>query len=370
MRLAFALLTVGIAAWTAHAEPGRKTAIVDVDGVEVRAGHALGFPAVGQLRKGDSVIVVRTEETGFLAIVPPTGSTSWVKQIHLDKVVLENGKANVAVAVDNAEVMAGSEKDAKPTNRVTTRLPKGTIVEVTGPAIRIDTASWYPIVPPEGDLRWVPKSAIKAGSLTALTPPAPYSRPETPAFTVSGDPKAPPTARPAAAALPTALTDHRLWNQAAQAERSSDFATAKALYARIYQDLWDQKADRDAIVICYNRYKRCDEAVKQGDSGTPRTRAESRSEAPPAADTSHPTNANGKWSNPGYLQEVQKVFVDGQQVFALQDDRGSVVYYVTAVSGINLRNYNGKRVQVYGVVASRPELYKPHMTVERVEIAK
>ncbi|HEX3149174.1 MAG TPA: hypothetical protein VHR66_13955, partial [Gemmataceae bacterium] len=354
----------------AFGEPARKAAVVDVEGVEVRAGHALGFPAVGQLHKGDSVIVVREEETGFLAIVPPTGSMSWVKQIHLDKVVLENGKANVPIAVEGAEVMAGSDKDAKPTNRVTTRLPKGTIVEVTGPAVRIETASWFPIVPPEGDLRWIPKSAIKTGSLTALTPPAPYVRPETPGFTVSADPKAPPTARPAAAALPTALTDHRLWNQASQAERSSDFATAKALYARIYQDLWDQKAERDAIVICYNRYKRCDEAVKQGDNGTGRTRTESRSEAPPAADNSHPTTSSGKWSNPGYLQEVQKVFVDGQPVYALQDDRGSVVYYVTAVSGINLRNYNGKRVQVYGAVATRAELYKPHMTVERVEIAK
>ena len=78
----------------------------------------------------------------------------------------------------------------------------------------------------------------------------------------------------------------------------------------------------------------------------------------------------GKWSSPGYLQELQRVYVDGQPVFSLQDDRGNVVYYVTAVSGINLKNYNGKRVQLYGTVAQRPELYKPHLLAERVDVAK
>ena len=80
--------------------------------------------------------------------------------------------------------------------------------------------------------------------------------------------------------------------------------------------------------------------------------------------------SDAKWSNAGYLHELQKVYVDGQQVFSLQDDRGNVVYYVTAVSGINLKNYSGKRVQLYGVVAERAELYRPHMAVERVEVAK
>jgi hypothetical protein len=360
MRLAFALLTAGLALGAARGESTRKAATVELDGVEVRAGHALGFPKVGELKKGDSVIVVREEDTGFLAIVPPTGSVSWVKAIHLGKVEgLEGGKANVPVAVDGAEVVAGSDKDRPPSNRVTLHLPKGTIVEVVGPAVRFGNAPWHPITPPEGDLRWIPRSAIKAGSLTALTPP-PYVRPETPAFTVSGDGSKPAT--PVAASLPAALTDHRLWAQASQAEKAGDYATAKGLYARIYQDLWDQKAERDAIVICYNRYTRCDTAMK-GDGPPARSRSESRREAPPAA-------SGGKWHGPGNLQELQRVNLDGQQVYSLQDERGEVLYYVTSVPGINLRNYAGKRVQVYGVVATRAELYKPHVTVERVEAAR
>lgn len=363
MRLAFALLAVGVALGVARGESARKAATVELDGVELLSGPAFAFPKVGVLKKGDTVIVVREEDTGFLAIVPPAGSVSWVKHIHLGKVDgLDGGKANVLVAVDGAEVFAGSDKDRPPTNRVVMHLPKGAIVEVVGPAVRFGNAPWHPITPPEGDLRWIPRSAIKAASLTALAPPPPYVRPDTPAFTVAVDGSKPAATAPAAVTLPAALTDHRLWAQASQAEKAGDYATAKSLYARIYQDLWEQKAERDAIVICYNRYTRCDTAVKGGDAPPGRSRSESRTEAPPAA--------GAKWSGPGYLQELQRVNLDGQQVYSLQNDRGDVLYYVTAVSGINLRNYGAKRVQVYGVVASRPELYKPHVHVERVEVAK
>jgi hypothetical protein len=370
MRATLALLVTFIALVGAvRADSPRRTATVDIDGVEVRSGHAHSFAAVGQLRKGDTVIVIREEETGFLAIIPPTGAVSWIKQIHLGKVEAgDNGKANVPVAVEGAEVMAGSDPLSKPTNRVTTRLPKGTIVEIVGQPVRVDNSSWYPITPPEGDLRWIPKSALRAASLAALAPPPPY-RPDAPAFTVAGAPgaRADGVTRPAVASLPKDLTDHRLWSQASQAEKSGDYSTARSLYARMYQDLWDQKAERDAIVICYNRYTRCDEMVKKGDGvpGVPVSRTDPKTGSGAPA----PVGA-GKWSNPGYLQELAKVYVDGQQVFSLQDDRGNVLYYVTAVTGINLKNYNGKRVQVYGSVAQRPELYRPHMAVERVEVAK
>jgi len=363
MRLAFALLAVGVALGAARGESARKTATVELDGVELLAGPAFAFPKVGVLKKGDSIVVVREEDTGFLAIVPPAGSVSWVKHVQLGKIEgLDTGKANVPVAVDGTEVFAGNSKDQPPTNRITMTLPKGTIVEAVGPAVRFGNAPWHPITPPEGDLRWIPRSAIKAGSLTSLSAPPPYVRPDTPGFTVSADGSKPVAGTPAAAALPTALTEHRLWGQASQAEKAGDYSTAKNLYARIYQDLWDQKAERDAIVICYNRYTRCDNALK-GDTPSVKSRSESRSEAPPPA-------VGAKWSGPGYLQELPRVNLDGQQVFSIQGERGDVLYYVTAVSGINLRNYAGKRVQVYGVVSTRPELYKPHVSVERVEVAR
>jgi hypothetical protein len=365
MRTALALLAVGLGFGIANgADPAKRAATVSIDGVEIRAGHAMGFPAVGQLRKGDSVIIVREEETGFFAIHPPEGSVSWIKQIHLGKVEPgDGGKANVPVAVEGAEVMAGSAKENKPTSRVTTRLPKGTIVETNGPAVRIDNASWYPITPPEGDLRWIPKSALSAASLTALASPSPYERSESSPFTIAGSEGSKPVTKGKATDLPRVLTDHRLWAQASQAEKQGDYSAARSLYARIYQDLWDQKAERDAIVICYNRYTRCDEQVKKG--GATSSRREPRGET-----TSRSNSTDGQWSNSGYLQEVQKVYVDGKQVFSFQDEGGSVLYYATAPSGLNLRAYGVKRVQLYGTVSHRPELYRPHIAVERVELAK
>jgi len=368
MRAALALLAAGLGL-AAAADPPRRTAAVDIDGVEVRAGHAMNFPATGKLRKGETVIIIREEDTGFYAIQPPPGSVSWIKQIHIGRVELgESARANVAVMVDGADVLAGSDKASGPIKRITTRLPKGTIVEVVGPMVRVEDASWYPISPPDGDLRWVPKNALSSSSITAVAPPPTYVRPDPPPFTVSEGSKGPDAvARAAAAALPRALTDHRRWVEATQADKAGDYAKAKDLYARIYQDLWDQKAERDAIVICYNRYTRCDELLKRGE-GVPARRSESRREA--VAASAADGSAGGKWSGPGTLQEVQRVFVDGEPVYSLQDDKGNVIYYVTAVSGVNLRNFNNKRVQLYGAVSQRPELYRPHLAAEKVEVAK
>src|SRR5262249_15199310 len=157
-----------------------------------------------------------------------------------------------------------------------------------------------------------------------------------PPFTVTGGDKGPAPARPAVANLPAVLKQHRLWARATEAEARGDYATARSQYALIYQDLWDQKAERGAIVICYHRYARCDEMGKRGDGGR---KTESRREPPPATESAVPASSGAKWSKPGYLQELQKVYVDGQPVFALQDDGQNVMNYVTAVSGINLRNY-------------------------------
>ena len=361
MRAFLVLLTTGLTALAA--DPPRRTATVDVDGAEVRSGPALKYPAVADLRKGDSLLILRDEDKWFYAIEPPPGSVSWIKAIHLGKVDLAaGGKANVPVAVGGAEVLAGTDRKSGPTNHATIRLPRGTIVEVTGPSVRIDNTNWFPITPPDGDVRFVAKNNVKATSIAAVAPPP--SRPEfTPA---SGDGRTPAGATPAAG-LPRALTDHRLYDQAVRAEQSNDYATAKTLYARIYTDLWDQKADRDAIVICYNRYTRCDEMVKHGGTAPA---SPPRTAAPPAGRTDTTARAapsDAKWNGPGYLQELQRVFVEGQPVYSLTDDRGGVAFYVTAAEGINLKSFNGKRVQVFGVTQQRPELYRPHIAAERIE---
>ena len=63
-------------------------------------------------------------------------------------------------------------------------------------------------------------------------------------------------------------------------------------------------------------------------------------------------------------------FLSRRPPFALQDEKGNVAYYVTAVPGINLKNFAGRRVQVFGTVSQRPELYRPHLAIEKVEVAK
>lgn len=362
MRLFLALVLASLGVAYAADRP-KRTGTVDVDRAAIMSGPAFGYPSVGEFRKGDSVLILREEDTGFYAIQPPPGSVSWIKAIHLGKVDLgDSGKANVTVTVEGAEVMAGETLRTGPTNRLTTRLARGTIVEVIGMPKRIDNASWCPITPPEGDMRWVSKKNVSASSVTVLAGPTPYEPKVTEATPAVAGPRGNPPITPAVATTPRSFTEHRLYDQAVRAEKAGDFTTAKGLYARIYQDLWDQKADRDAIISCYNRYQTCDERSKgTGETKPPVTRAETASRSAPT---------NSKWSSAGTLQEMQKVFVDGQQVYSLIDDRGEVINYATGVDGVNLRSFTGKRVQLLGAVQQRPELFRPHIAVERVEIAR
>ena len=369
MRNLLSIVAIAVTFSVGRGEPVKRTATVEHDGVEMLSGPALNFPAVGILKKGDSVIILGEAETKFYSVQPPPGSTSWMRAIHLGKIEAdERGRANVPVMIDGADVFVGMDSTGKPSQRVSIRLPRGTIVETIGAALRIDNTSWYSIVPPEGDVRWVLKSTVKLGA--PLGPPAPYDRTGESPFTVAsgGAPAAAAPPGAPAASLPRVLTDHKLYEQAVAAERANDFVKAKNLYARIYQDLWDQKAERDAIVICYNRYTRCDEIVKRGDGRSSARRDDTVGRSTEAGTRNGPTPA--RWVGPGEFKEVQRVTVDRQQVFALHDSRGDVLYYATAVEGINLRTYVGKRVQLYGVVQERPELFRPHLAVERVEVAK
>jgi hypothetical protein len=358
------------------AETPKRTAVVDLNGVELRAGPSMSSAPVGILSRGESVIVLREEDSGFYAILPPKGYLSWVKAIHLGKVNFnETGRANAPVVVPFAPVMAGTEKTGGPTIHKSTTLPEGSIVEVVGPSVRIDNANWYPIVPPEGDARWLPKSAIKTA--LAAIPSAPvYVRPDPPAYTVGsgegGKVGGDVPVRPAVAGLPKALSDHRLWAEASQEERLGNFSQAETLYAKIYSELWDAKADREALVICYNRAIRCQEMRKNGNT---RPAARTEASSPPRGDTvsrpaEKPAPTPGTWTDPGYLREMQKVFVDGLQAFALEDEKGNVLLYVTSTAGIELRNFTGKKVQLFGTRQTRADLYRPYLVVEKIEPAR
>src|SRR5687768_17656615 len=115
MRSFLALLATTVA--TVAADPPRRTATVDVDGAEVRSGPALRYPADAALNKGDSLLILRDEDKHFYAVEPPPGSVSWIKAIHLGRVEAgPDGRTNIPVAVDGAEIMAGTDKKSPPTN--------------------------------------------------------------------------------------------------------------------------------------------------------------------------------------------------------------------------------------------------------------
>src|SRR5438093_11253586 len=75
-RLLGGLAVLFIAARAVLAEP-TKASIATPEAI-VRSGPSPEFYATGKLRQGDAVRVVGEEVTGWLAIVPPAGSFSWI----------------------------------------------------------------------------------------------------------------------------------------------------------------------------------------------------------------------------------------------------------------------------------------------------
>src|SRR5262249_36551381 len=143
------------------------------------------------------------------------------------------GKQNAVIMADKVEVRLGVDK-AGPLDVTQVKLPRGTLVEVVGPKLRDDTTTWYPITPPDGEYRWLPKEAL--GTASPLSP--------APVFVKSGNPL--PSADPGAknpgnlTSFGGKLSDpaqHAQWNKAEQAERTGEYAQAEKLYTLIYQDL-------------------------------------------------------------------------------------------------------------------------------------
>jgi len=374
MRTIGLIVTILSVPAAALAQSGKYSAPVILDNIQLRAGASWQFPQTGKLKKGEQVIV-HHEDGLWVAITPPPGTVSWVNHRFLGEFDPNvGGKQNALIMADNVEVRLGQEQPG-PLAVTQVKLPRGTWVEVVGPKFQDGMTTWYPITPPEGEFRWLPKESL--GAPSAIAPP--------PVFVKSGvtPPAAPPGSDLATGTLtsaaPKAATaiQNPIWDKAEQAERAGDYASAEKFYTMVYQQLQQQRnSDPEQLIVCYNRITRCQDRLKQ--NGAP-----NRSSLPLPLATSNPGNkpssllpptgisasgASGTaWpatstipnsqqtSGPGNLRRT--VFeIDGKQAYALENPPGQVIFYVTAAPGQNLDPYVNRRVELFGAVIPRGDV--------------
>jgi hypothetical protein len=346
----------------ARAEPGKYTAAVVLPEIELRSGPSWQYKPTGKVRKGEQVIV-HHEDGGWAAVVPLPGAVSFVNHRFLGEFDPNgSGKQNALVMADNVEVRVGVDKGGPlPVTQV--KLPRGTWVEIAGPKTRDENTTWYPITPPEGEYRWLPKEAL--GAPAPLTPP--------PVFVKSGQGDKTPGTLTSVGPKPAAAVGNAQWDKAEQAEKAGDYALAEKLYTLLYQDLQRRNSDPELLLVCYNRIIKCQDRLRL--DGGPRPAPAAPSSSDPAkspaalqAPTGSNTGASGlawpndpkatggqRWTGPGSLRRAGFT-IDGKQAYALENSRGQLTYYVTAGPNVSLDQYVNRQVDLLGNVQVRGEI--------------
>jgi hypothetical protein len=234
------------------------TAVVSQNEAEVRSKPGL-TPAIyptNRLKWGDRVFVVEERADGWLAIVPPEGSFSFVNLRYLQRVV--PNQCNWMVAADpqvKVPVIVGSEliTDNKRPTVEGAYLERGAQVRSIGKPLEDSDGQWLPIEPPAGEVRYLRAEAVRKLQplmpvVAALPTPPRETEPSRPRNVVQAIPvsqstfiPAPPPAAsiPAPVAAPPAATPvmpETLWGRAQQAERAGRITEAVELYNQLYAE--------------------------------------------------------------------------------------------------------------------------------------
>jgi hypothetical protein len=157
------------------------------------------------LRQGERVEVERELPSGWLVIRPPAGSFSWINNRFVQ--YISDKYANYVVTHDGHDVpvLIGSSLKTDRPSMMGVKLPRGAQVRVIGRGMTDEEGTWLPIVPPEGEVRYIrTESVAKAGTATHTVASV-----KTPAQPPDGD---------------------TLWHDANRAERAGRLADAVRLY--------------------------------------------------------------------------------------------------------------------------------------------
>jgi SH3-like domain-containing protein len=145
-----------ISSMPAWGSPTPRIGVVNRDGTMARSGPGQDYYAADALRKGDRLEVYRVDEGGWCAVRPPAGSFSWVLAEHLR---MTDTPKVAEVTGDDVLAYVGS-RVRKQRDVVQVQLNRGEFVEVVGqdelPSPETgQPETWYRIVPPAGEYRWV-----------------------------------------------------------------------------------------------------------------------------------------------------------------------------------------------------------------------
>jgi hypothetical protein len=356
--------------------PEAHEATITQPEAEVRSGPSADpkYYATGKLHQGDKVQVLREEDGGWLAIKPPQGSFSWINTIFIE---LLPDKRGARVLGDDVEVRIGSSLvNAPPTVMSRSKLKRGGLVIVLDTnKMHADNALWLPILPIPDEVRYISAEAVKANPVVQR---------------VQSSPAAMPAGPPGSA--PVSAEDTAMWEQAQQAENAGKKADAADLYLL----LANRTSNHELQMRCYNRIHFLRESmgktlpynyqaghpteahypsqapiapIPNYVAGQPQFAPQTTSQStygsysrPPAA----PVNSLQE-SGPGYLRRAP-FWIDQKRTYVLESSNGAARMYVTEQPGVNLDQYLGRVVDLWGTIMYRGDVKTYHIQASQVRL--
>ena len=330
--LTFALVTFTLSFPLLATPPVPYRAQVVIGSTAYRSGPGTQFYSCGQLARGEIVEVYQQDASGFLAIRPPQQASSWV----LARDVELTGQAGIGRELrSNVTSWIDSQLPAAPDDQWQVRLNEGELVEIIEkrpvPGQPPETAEmYYRIAPPAGEFRWVSVQAVQPVTETVgQEPQEPVQLVQYPQETTH---------------LPAeGWRDRRLANILPQRPASATRVSInRTNHATLSSRLLRQDASRSL-----KPFEEFEQAAAESDRSRPR-----RDErvALPVRDPSHrPASrvAGVQYDGVGWLMPVHAKN-HSMPPFALLNDDGKLIHYVTPAPGVNLRRYARKNVGVFG----------------------
>jgi hypothetical protein len=397
MRSATLLGCLAVAALLGLAEAARADDTV-IKETDARCGRGDGvmFYPTNHLKPGDRVRVLKEEEGGWLAILPPSGSFSWINKQLLTR--QPTFPPNTwYVSAPEAAVRVGSNVSPNPPTVIGVTLKRGAIVTaLAGGSEHMDQeGTWLPIDPPKGDYPLCEVRYIRAETIQKPAPGA--------AGVLTASSNVNPAAPGDAEALYKQAIAAEKWNpqqaitlydQGANSDANPDRrlqALNRANWLRENLknpttsivpgvppggDLRMAAAPSESKVypVAGNPQPNPDvrlappqgsDAATNSWSATPT--AVRTSPSTPPAPAGPPTAGTEYSSGPGWLQASGRI-AEGRKTYVMVSDKGVPFYYATNQPGVNLELYLKRRVELFGQAIYNGDLRANYMRVSRVEM--
>lgn len=415
-----AFLSIVAAASTARAEPLFQTTI-EVENAPLRSGPGQSFYITGYVPEQTQIDVYDEQDDGWLAIRPPVGSFSWVPARLLE--ITEDPR--VAKVIDEGVVSwIGTSLGTARNYHWQVRLNRGETVRIIDQAEREDASdasrkiNWYKIQPPAGEFRWIHRRHIQTPEISnnqqesdalsnepAIIPhplnngnsvklanqeeSAPVSE-EQPIREKSPNNWVPKSQKKERVAIRDEK-EKTVTDDATQKSRNADIRSLEielSLMAAEPPTRWNLSPLRERLT----------ELIDSGESALERGRARllleeiSRFESlqsrharlnnPQTNDNTlpndsivdqssvapnliTPTENDDLYDGSGWLLPVHSS-TRLTPPFALLDDDGNILHFISPAPGMNLRRYVKKRVGVIGREGTDTRLNAPYLTAERI----